>query len=174
MNSRYFFQSYKDLETDYISSQIKVLRQLITAAFIDQVAIRKDLVRGGSSTGTKYATSKGVEYRAMGISEDAFIHPSSVIADAPPPDYIVYHEAVRTSRLWLKGFHFYNEYELQRSDPASHAGVTVINPTWLSSLGKASLCTFSKPIKNSANMEMVIPRFGPERWELPAVKGDVM
>jgi len=155
MNSRYFFQSYKDLETDYISSQIKVLRQLITAAFIDQVAIRKDLVRGGSSTGTKYATSKGVEYRAMGISEDAFIHPSSVIADAPPPDYIVYHEAVRTSRLWLKG-------------------VTVINPTWLSSLGKASLCTFSKPIKNSANMEMVIPRFGPERWELPAVKGDVM
>jgi ATP-dependent RNA helicase DHX37/DHR1 len=53
------------------------------------------------------------------------------------------------------------------------AGLTVINPAWLSSLGKPSLCTFSKPIKNSAGMQMVIPRFGPERWELPPLKADI-
>jgi len=127
----------------------------VTAAFIDQVAVRKDLVQKSPSAGTKYATSRGVEYQAMGISEDVFIHPSSVLANAPPPEYIVYHEVVRTSRLWLKG-------------------LTVINPVWLSSLGKASLCTFSKPIKNSHNVEMVIPRFGPERWELPPVKVDTV
>jgi ATP-dependent RNA helicase DHX37/DHR1 len=49
----------------------------------------------------------------------------------------------------------------------------VINPAWLSSLGKTSLCTFSKPVKNSAGTEMVIPRFGSEQWELPPVKADM-
>lgn len=50
--------------------------------------------------------------------------------------------------------------------------VTVINPVWLSSLGKRSLCTFSKPVKNSVGDLMVIPHFGPEGWELPAVKAE--
>jgi ATP-dependent RNA helicase DHX37/DHR1 len=87
----------------YVLPQLKVLKQLLTAAFIDQVAVRKDLVQKGSSTGVKYATSRGVEYQAMGISEDVFIHPSSVLASNPPPEYIVYHEVVRSSRIWLKG-----------------------------------------------------------------------
>jgi ATP-dependent RNA helicase DHX37/DHR1 len=76
---------------------------LLTAAFIDQVAIRKDLVQKDSCTGTKFATSKGVAYRAMGISEDVFIHPTSVLASNPPPEYVVYHEVVQASRIWLKG-----------------------------------------------------------------------
>lgn len=145
----------------------------MTAAFIDQVAVRKDLVQKSPTSGTKYATSRGVEYQAMGISEDVFIHPSSVLANAPPPGYIVYHEVVRTSRLWLKGFHFHLTVDLASSNFDSSAGLTVINPVWLSSLGKASLCTFSKPIKNSSNIEMVVPRFGPERWELPPVKANI-
>lgn len=131
--------------------QLKVLRQLLTAAFIDQVAIRKDLLHKGTSTGNKYATSNNVEYQAMGIAEDVFLHPSSVLANAPPPEYVVFHEVVRTSRVWLKG-------------------ITVINPVWLSSLGRPSLCTFSKPVKNSAGVDMVVPRFGPDSWELPPVK----
>ena len=32
-----------------------------------------------------------------------FIHPSSVLANASPPDYVIFHEVVRTSRIWLKG-----------------------------------------------------------------------
>jgi ATP-dependent RNA helicase DHX37/DHR1 len=75
----------------------------VTAAFIDQVAVRKDLLHMGSPTGIKYATSRGVEYQAMGISEDVFIHPSSVLATAQPPEYIVYHEVVRGNHIWLKG-----------------------------------------------------------------------
>ncbi|KAK0504014.1 P-loop containing nucleoside triphosphate hydrolase protein [Armillaria luteobubalina] len=99
--------------------QIKVLRQLLTAGFIDQVAVRKDRVEKVSS-GTQYASSKGVPYKAIGISEDVFIHPSSVLASKSPPEYVVFNEIVRTSRVWIKG-------------------VTVVNPAWLASLGKGSL-----------------------------------
>ena len=80
-----------------------MLRQLLAAAFIDQVAVRKDIVDKGSASGNKYATSRGVQYKAIGISEDVFIHPSSVLIHNTPPEYVVYHEVVRTSRAWLKG-----------------------------------------------------------------------
>lgn len=83
--------------------QLKVLRQLLTAAFIDQVAVRKDLTLEGSGAGTQYATSSGVAYRALGIDDDVFIHPASVLFNRAPPDYVVFSEVVRTSRLWLKG-----------------------------------------------------------------------
>ncbi|KAG6903245.1 hypothetical protein C0995_000140 [Termitomyces sp. Mi166 len=133
--------------------QLKVLRQLLTAGFIDQVAIRKDHLDPSSSS-AQYATSKGVPYRALGITEDVFIHPSSILANASPPEYVVFNEVVRTSRIWLKG-------------------LTVINPAWLSTLGEPSLCTFSKPTKNMAGVMMTIPRFGPDGWELPPVKMDI-
>ena len=81
--------------------QVKVLRQLLTAAFIDQVAIRKDLVE--EATGNKLSTSKGVPYRTIGIEEDVFIHPSSVLFSASPPQYLVYHEVVRSTQVWIKG-----------------------------------------------------------------------
>ncbi|THH12553.1 hypothetical protein EW146_g7588 [Bondarzewia mesenterica] len=131
--------------------QLKVLRQLLAAGFIDQVAVRNDLIRKDAASGNQYATASGVPYQAMGIEEDVYIHPSSVLATVSPPDFIVFHEVVRTSRVWLKG-------------------CTVINAAWLSSLGQPSLCSFSKPIKNGAGDLMVIPKFGPAGWELPPVK----
>ncbi|KAF5369365.1 hypothetical protein D9758_002690 [Tetrapyrgos nigripes] len=130
--------------------QLKVLRQLLAAAFIDQVAVRKDRTEK-SSSGAQFAMSKGVPYRALGVNEDVFIHPSSVLADVSPPEYVVFNELIRTSKVWIKG-------------------VTAINPAWLSSLGKTSLCTFSKPFKNSAGVMMVTPHFGPDGWPLPPVK----
>ncbi|KIL67888.1 hypothetical protein M378DRAFT_985682 [Amanita muscaria Koide BX008] len=135
--------------------QIKVLRQLLAAAFIDQVAVRKDKIDNTNLSGTQYSNSKGVPYRAMGITEDVFIHPSSLLIGIPPPEYIIYHEIVRTTRIWLKG-------------------LTVINPTWLSALGRPSLCTFSKPIKNEQGFMMCIPRFGLDAWELPPIKTDAV
>ncbi|KAJ7644132.1 P-loop containing nucleoside triphosphate hydrolase protein [Roridomyces roridus] len=131
--------------------QLKVIRQLLTAGFIDQVAVRKDCVQQTASSGVKYSTSKGVAYKALGVSEDVFIHPSSVLANSPPPEYVVFSELLRTSRVWIKG-------------------VTVINPAWLSSLANDALCTFSKPTKNIAGEIMVTPRFGPDGWELPPIK----
>ncbi|GBE84926.1 Putative ATP-dependent RNA helicase [Sparassis crispa] len=149
--------NFPDLETGFVADlrppstlQLKVLRQLITAGFIDQIAVRKDVVEAVAASGAKYTTSKGVAYRALGISEDVFIHPSSVLASAPPPDYIVFLEVVRTSRIWLKG-------------------LTVVNAAWLSSLGR-SLCTYSKPVKAKDGQSMVIPHFGPGGWELPAIE----
>ncbi|KAH7885390.1 P-loop containing nucleoside triphosphate hydrolase protein [Phlebopus sp. FC_14] len=132
-------------------TQLKVLRQLLTAAFIDQVAVRKDVVQKKLATGVQFKTSKGVPYRALGISEDVFIHPSSVISQCSPPDYVVFTEIVRTTKPWLKG-------------------VTVINPAWLSTLGKTTLCTFTKAAKNNAGVLMTIPKFGPDQWELPPMK----
>ena len=55
------------------------------------------------SSGTQHSTSKDIPYQAMGIAEDVFIHPSSVLANASPPDFVVYLEVVRTSRVWIKG-----------------------------------------------------------------------
>ncbi|KAI0724370.1 P-loop containing nucleoside triphosphate hydrolase protein [Cerioporus squamosus] len=112
--------------------QLKVLRQLIAAGFIDQVAVRKDIAQKGRTegAGTQYTTSRGVAQ--------------------PAPEYIVYLEVVRTSRVYLKG-------------------LTVVNGAWLNSLGK-SLCTYSKPFKNKEGQSMVIPHFGPQGWELPPIK----
>ncbi|KAL7285666.1 hypothetical protein ACG7TL_000771 [Trametes sanguinea] len=132
--------------------QLKVLRQLIAAGFIDQVAVRKDIAQKGIGSGTQYTTSRGVAYQALGIDEDVFIHPSSVLANQPPPDYVVFLEVVRTSRVYIKG-------------------VTTINGAWLAALGK-SLCTYSKPFKNKEGQSMVIPHFGPQGWELPPIRED--
>ncbi|KAF9077697.1 P-loop containing nucleoside triphosphate hydrolase protein [Rhodocollybia butyracea] len=133
--------------------QVKVLRQLLTAAFIDQIAVRKDRIDKSESGGVQYVSAQGVPYRALGIAEDVFIHPSSVLFKVSPPEYVVFHEVLRTSQIWIKG-------------------LTVVNPAWLSSLGKTSLCTFSKPLKNSAGVMMVTPHFGPDGWELPPVKAE--
>ncbi|KAL5482731.1 ECM16 [Sanghuangporus weigelae] len=135
--------------------QVKVLRQLICSAFIDQVAVRKDIVQTTSMSGNRYSSTRGIPYRALDISEDVFIHPSSVLYNRDPPDFVVFQEAVHTSQIWLKN-------------------LTVINPTWLSTLGKETMCTYSKPTKNSSGKSMVIPRFGPEGWELPAVKAETI
>ncbi|KAI5122781.1 hypothetical protein M0805_000125 [Coniferiporia weirii] len=135
--------------------QIKVLRQLLCSAFIDQIAVRKDLVQNTAMSGNKYASTRGVPYRALGISEDVFIHPGSVLYNKAPPDFIMFQEAIHSSQLWLKT-------------------LTVVNPAWLSALGKGSMCTFSKPTKNSSGELMVIPHFGPDRWELPAIRADTI
>lgn len=83
--------------------QLKVLRQLITAAFVDRVAVRADLV--GPSGGKGKATSgRGVAYRTPGVTEDVFVHPTSVLFHGPPPDFIIFQELHRgVQRVWLKG-----------------------------------------------------------------------
>ncbi|GAA5990956.1 hypothetical protein JCM11641_007445 [Rhodosporidiobolus odoratus] len=141
-------------------TQLKVLRQLLTSAFIDQVAIRKDLADESSNISySKVASTRGVPYRAFGIDEDLFIHPSSNLFHNAPPDFIVFNELHRTHKVWLKT-------------------ITKVNPAWLSVLGRP-MCTFSKPIEDAATAlaakakatssgsssdsrtVFLIPRFGP-------------
>jgi hypothetical protein len=83
-------------------NQVKALRQLIAASFIDQVAVRKDLVQLSDANGNKYASCRGIAYRANGVIEDVFIHPSSVLFHKPPPDYIVFQEVARGTKVWIK------------------------------------------------------------------------
>jgi len=157
-----------------IATQIKILKQLVTAASIDQVAARKDLVESNHSSGAQHSNSRGVPYRAMGISEDVFLHPSSVLSNRPPPDYIVFQEVVRTTRVFIKGmFQPRHQFPSDRVHALlHHQGLTIVNASWLSSLGKTTLCTYSKTFKRSDGILMVTPRFGPEGWELPAVKAE--
>ncbi|GAA5824872.1 hypothetical protein JCM3770_002186 [Rhodotorula araucariae] len=140
-------------------TQLKVLRQLLTAAFIDQVAIRKDLVDKTSNMSfAKAASTRGVQYRSFGIDEDLFIHPSSNLFHHAPPEFIVYNELHRTHKVWLKT-------------------ITKVNPAWLPVLGRP-MCTFSKPVETPAQALaakaattasgasdtrtiFVVPRFGP-------------
>lgn len=142
----------------------------MTAGFIDQVAVRKDLVDKRHSAGVQHASSRGVAYKALGISDDVYIHPSSLLFNAAPPDYLIFHELVQTSRIYLKGD------VATRCIPCTQAdldlGLTIINPAWLSALGKDVLCKFSKPVKNNAGEFIMVPRFGPDAWELPAIKTD--
>jgi len=129
---------------------------LLAAGFIDQIAVRKDVAERSSSSGTKFASSRGVEYLAVDIVEDVFIHPSSVLFHQSPPEYVAFQEVIRGTKVWVKN-------------------LTVVNPSWLAQLGPA-LCTFSKPIPIPPTMKdmkpgevLVIPKFGPG-WELPPMR----
>ncbi|TIA85254.1 hypothetical protein E3P99_04038 [Wallemia hederae] len=142
-------------------TQLKVIRQLITAGFIEQVAVRKDLAEENENAGKKFQSCRGIAYKAIGIEEDVFIHPSSTLFSGEPPGYITFTEVVSTSQPYLKG-------------------LTVIDVSWLHKLGK-SMCRFSKPVQAPANASLqksesrreviVEPHFGPGRGiKLPAVK----
>ncbi|CAG8609972.1 4806_t:CDS:10, partial [Paraglomus occultum] len=96
------------------SLQLKVIRQIITAGFIDQVAIRKGLLDKAANT---YSSTRGIAYRIMLTDEDVYIHPSSVLYHQQPPDFVVYQELQRTSKVWMKG-------------------LMKIEPSWLSKIGK--------------------------------------
>ncbi|CAG8498974.1 28335_t:CDS:2, partial [Racocetra persica] len=80
--------------------QLEALRQIIAAGFIDQVAIRKDVVDGTVKT---YSSTRGIAYSTMWTDEDVFVHPSSVLYHEKPPDFVVYQELQRTNKVWMKG-----------------------------------------------------------------------
>jgi ATP-dependent RNA helicase DHX37/DHR1 len=91
-----------DRTTDLKPRQLKALRQLVASGLIDQVAVRKDLVDRSARTGAQYRNCRGVAYRAIGVAEDVFIHPSSVVFGRSPPPWVVYQDVVQTSRAYLK------------------------------------------------------------------------
>ena len=141
--------------------QMKVLRQLVAAAFVDQVAVRADLVDTVMVDGrpmrsfAKMKSSRNVPYLAMGVTgEYAYIHPSSSLFHGAPPEWLVFMEVQRsrTRTLTVKTAGGEEETVLQQGKPMLK-GLTKINPAWLSTLGR-SLCTFEKPAEanNSADL----------------------
>ncbi|KAH9846064.1 P-loop containing nucleoside triphosphate hydrolase protein [Lenzites betulinus] len=144
--------------------QLKVIRQLITAGFIDQIAVRADVAHRTSTSapaGTQYTTARNVPYRALGLADtDVFLHPSSVLARGPPPEYVVFLDVVRSSRGGAPG-----------EGRVYVKGLTAANGAWLAALGCA-LCTYSRPFASRAGVQMVVPHFGPQGWELPPIRED--
>jgi hypothetical protein len=70
------------------------------AGFIDQVAIRKDLV----DSSVRFNKRGPAAYTTMWSTDDAFIHPTSVIySTRPAPEMIIYSDLTRTTKVWLTG-----------------------------------------------------------------------
>lgn len=117
-------------------TQLKIIRQLITAAFIDQIAVRKDIIDPSSgSAGAKFTSTRGVAYRAMGVDEDVFIHPSSVMFHSAPPEWVVWQDVVRTSKVWIK-----SGWSLLRGVPDHHAHIADIFPPACTSRDQTQPC----------------------------------
>ncbi|KLT42475.1 P-loop containing nucleoside triphosphate hydrolase protein [Cutaneotrichosporon oleaginosum] len=136
----------------------KILRQILCAGFIDQVAVLESLAtKKGSSA---HASARGIAYRALGVPEPVYLHPSSVLFHHTPPDYVVFSEVVRTARVCLKG-------------------VTKVQGSWLAVLGK-DMCTFSRPLETpgmraksvtaTEREVIVVPHFGDLGVDLPPIK----
>ncbi|PVV02796.1 hypothetical protein BB560_000672 [Smittium megazygosporum] len=172
---REIVQSMKNPPSEH---EKNILRQIICNVYVDQIAIRYDLVpnNGISNNESAMESMDGlVGYFTMGSPELAFFHPNSnLLIDKPTsksmknkktnkahlfPKFVVYGELQKSSRLWMKQ-------------------ITEINSKWLTTLAK-SLVTFGKPLQypvptyseDKSTMTCYVPAtFGPKSWPLPDVK----
>lgn len=143
------------------AKQLTVLRQFLTSAYIDQIAIRADLAPESASRvamlqdgsednkvskqfhtqqrqGAKMRSTRNVAYLAAGIPQEAcFIHKSSVLFHQQPPEWIIFTRVVRGR---AKGD------TLERRGRNWLRGLTIINPHWVYKLAP-SLCTLSKSMQ---------------------------
>ncbi|PWN46057.1 P-loop containing nucleoside triphosphate hydrolase protein [Ceraceosorus guamensis] len=143
-------------------TQLKVLRQLLVSAYVDQVAVRADLMpeaaarvlsltNEGTEAGRQYShqrrkgakltSTRGVAYLVRAAPGQAcFIHPTSTLFHGAPPPWIIFDEMHVSSsnkeKVWLKM-------------------CTRINPAWLSTLARP-LCSFSKPAEPSGGTAATI------------------
>ncbi|KAJ1992016.1 putative ATP-dependent RNA helicase DHR1 [Dimargaris cristalligena] len=143
--------------------QLKVIRQTITAGFIDQVAVRWDLVHNQPPPGlptnhTNYAanrpgkTCRYTAYVSMTSAEPVFVHPTSVLYHESPPETLAYQELQRTASR-VNNPNVALDPEITDADREQLAaegrlwmkGNTTVHPRWLAVLGK-SLTTYSKPL----------------------------
>ncbi|KAK4631557.1 Putative ATP-dependent RNA helicase [Fulvia fulva] len=137
---------------------IKFLNQIVAAGYIDQVAVRNDLLPSAISTGQKARRAIEVPYRTLlpsiaeadidrastleeqGQQRSVYVHPSSLLAKLSiheMPDYIVYTNLSRAAATTVEG-----KQKRTRMHPLTTAG-----PLLLSSLAEGSpLLEFGKPI----------------------------
>ncbi|KAF2397198.1 P-loop containing nucleoside triphosphate hydrolase protein [Trichodelitschia bisporula] len=103
-------RAYKPLLPTPSDKQINLLKQIVAAGFVDQVAIRADFLPTPPPVDRKPKRAIDMRYQTLipswegtrpGTPEDAFVypHPSSVLAHMAPyklPRYIVYHRLQRS------------------------------------------------------------------------------
>ncbi|KAG0004420.1 putative ATP-dependent RNA helicase DHR1 [Modicella reniformis] len=147
--------------------QLTAIRQIIACAFLDQIAIRKDLVGAVEENYSKKA--KTVPYVIMWSKESVYIHPSSGLFAFnmdKAPAMVVYQDLQRTvkaieieskpSKIYLKG-------------------LTAIDPKWMATLANGTgLVRASKEriikIDDKTQKAMTDITYGPHYWSLPPIE----
>jgi ATP-dependent RNA helicase DHX37/DHR1 len=139
-----------------------LLRQIVAAGFLDQVANR--VPPGTITEGSKIERNCAFVTASGAVHEPVYIHPHSHVftPDASKlPAFVVYQTIQRTSRAYLKT-------------------VTAVEPQWLTSIGRNTpLCTYSPPLAepapsyNTTSDEIecfVKAYYGVHKWSLPVAK----
>lgn len=164
--------------------QIVALKQIVASGFIDQTAVRSDVLDGDlklskktSIIGTPYTTLYPATQYGQEIDPYVYIHPGSILADSgnTPPQYLVY-QSLNLSSNRTEG-----KLSKLRMRP-----LVDISGKQLANVAKASsLITYSKPLghpyapKNLTPTKRecyVVPRFGAAigdgglGWDLPVIK----
>ncbi|CAI5742093.1 unnamed protein product [Hyaloperonospora brassicae] len=145
-----------DLETQ------GVLRQIVAAGFLDQVA--KRVPAGTITEGTKIERNCAYVAATGNVKEPVYIHPHSSVFTPNPaklPEFVVYQHVMRTTRAYMKM-------------------VTAIEPQWLASIGKNTpLCKYAPPLAEPApfyhkELDEVQcyskAQYGIHQWSLPAMR----
>ncbi|KAG0081845.1 putative ATP-dependent RNA helicase DHR1 [Linnemannia elongata] len=158
------FDPYMDKPT---TRQLTAIRQIVACAFMDQVAIRKDLVGAVEANYSKKA--KTVPYVTMWSKESVYIHPSSGLfgfSMDKAPAMVVYQDLQRTvkaveieskpSKIYLKG-------------------LTVVDPKWMATLANGTgLVRASKEriikIDDKTQKAITDITYGPHYWPLPPIE----
>ncbi|ORZ08054.1 P-loop containing nucleoside triphosphate hydrolase protein [Lobosporangium transversale] len=158
------FDPYMEKPT---SRQLTAIRQIVACAFLDQVAVRKDLVGTVEEHYSKKA--KAVPYVTMWSKESVYIHPSSALfglnmEKAPP--MVVYQDLQRTVKA----------VEIEGKPSKTYLkGLTVIEPKWMAALANGTgLIRASKEriikIDDKTQKAMTDITFGPNYWPLPPIE----
>ncbi|CCH46061.1 putative ATP-dependent RNA helicase [Wickerhamomyces ciferrii] len=166
--------------------QVQVLKQMVSAGFVDQIAIRADLIDTDVKITNRtniinipYATLFPTKSDEENASPYVSIHPSSIICNAGevPPSYLVY-QSVNVGAN--------NKPDSKILPKSRLRALTDITGKPLSNIAKNSgLITYSKPLghpyapKNITSTKRecyVVPRFGAAigaggiGWDLPPIK----
>lgn len=139
-----------------------VLRQIVAAGFLDQVAKRAP--PGAIANGSKIERNCAYIAATGSVKEAVYIHPHSSVFTPNPaklPPFVVYQHIMRTTRAYMKM-------------------VTAVDPGWLASIGKDTpLCKYSPPLAEpapsyNAALDQVQcyakAQYGAHQWALPAVQ----
>ncbi|KAH3685556.1 hypothetical protein WICPIJ_003482, partial [Wickerhamomyces pijperi] len=170
-------------------TQIKLIKQMLTAGFLDQIAIRVDLLATDDFKITNAMNIQNIPYSpVVPLSTQSekipyvYIHPTSMIMNAGeiPPEYLVYQSITTPSNI--------NPDSNLPPKPRMRL-LTTTTPVTLTNLAKGTaLITYSKPLgppyapkfidgKTDLRECYVVPRFGSNvgngnnsGWDLKVLK----
>lgn len=165
--------------------QVKLIKQMVSTGFVDQIAIRADLIDPDIKI-TDHTNIINIPYKTLlpisddGSTEFVYIHPSSILCNIGeiPPNYLVYQSIFTSSNK--------NNIASTTAPKARMRSLVDITPKALGNVAKTSeLITYSKPlgypyapklINSSKRTCYVVPRIGAAvgsggvGWDLPPIQ----